>query len=105
MQRQRLDGARLAALEQRSGSDPSVLAERNRLASTVADLDAVDAHRLRVLDDIRTMDADLDDIAAALGQVGVEDADALSALARAVSSDARRRKATEARRARIAEGS
>lgn len=95
---------RLAALEQRAGSDASVRAERDRLAATVADLDAVDAHRLRILDDVRNVDADLDDIAAALGRVGVDDPQAMSTLAKAVSSEERRRKAEAARTAAQREG-
>jgi hypothetical protein len=91
---------RLAALQQRVAADPSVRAERDRLAATVADLDAVDTHRLRILDDVRNVDADLDDIAAALGRVGVDDPEALGTLAKAVSSDERRRKAEAARAAR-----
>ncbi len=88
---------RLAALERRASSDAAVRAERDRLAATVADLDAVDSHRLRILEEVRNVDADLDDIAAALGRVGVDDPQALSTLARAVSSDERRRKAEAAR--------
>ncbi len=95
---------RLAALERRVATDPAVRGERDRLAATVADLDAVDTHRLRILDDVRNVDADLDDIAAALGHVGVDDPQALSKLAKAVSSDERRRKAQAARAAAHKDG-
>ena len=74
---------KLAALQRRA-EDPSVRAERDRLARTVADLEVVEATRSRLAEDAAAVDAILAEMAAALGQLAHgDDEQSLARLQRA----------------------
>ena len=72
---------RVEALSLRSADDPRARQERDRLARTIADLDAIEAQQRELLASVREIDAQLDSIAAAVGRAGSDDGAGLDRLA------------------------
>lgn len=59
---------RLAAFERAAHPDPAQLAERDRLARTLADVDEVEGRRRALTEEARAIDATLEEIAAAIAR-------------------------------------
>ncbi|MBW1877672.1 MAG: hypothetical protein JRJ84_04845 [Deltaproteobacteria bacterium] len=61
--------SRLASLSSRGESDPDAAEERDRIAHTLADVEAVQERRQRLQGDLVRIDDALDDLAAVLGEI------------------------------------